>query len=58
MRFNPVLDQAGVDPQVGRVVAEDLLDRDGQVSPALFVTVQRPGSSASRHGGDIQFSGL
>ena len=28
------------------------------VSPALLVTVHRPGSSVSRHGGDIQFSGL
>jgi hypothetical protein len=28
------------------------------VSPPLLVTVHRPGSSASRHGGDIQFSGL
>ena len=27
-------------------------------SPALFSTVQRPGSAASQHGGDIQFSGL
>src|SRR5258705_13904101 len=28
------------------------------VSPDLPVTVHRPGSSVSRHGGDIQFSGL
>ena len=28
------------------------------VSPALPVTVHRPGSSVSLHGGDIQFSGL
>ena len=28
------------------------------VSPDLPVTTQRPGSSASRQGGDIQFSGL
>ena len=28
------------------------------VSPALPVTVHLPGSSVSRHGGDIQFSGL
>ncbi len=28
------------------------------VSPDLPVTTHRPGSSASRQGGDIQFSGL
>ena len=28
------------------------------VSPALLVTDHLPGSSVSRHGGDIQFSGL
>ena len=28
------------------------------VSPDLPVTIQRPASSVSRHGGDIQFSGL
>src|SRR5262249_35496852 len=29
-----------------------------RVSPDLLVTVQRSGCSTSRHGGDIQFSGL
>ena len=29
-----------------------------RVSPALLLTDHRPGSSVSRHGGDIQFSGL
>ena len=29
-----------------------------RISPDLLVTVQRPGCSTSRHGGDIQFSGL
>ena len=28
------------------------------VSPALLVTVHLSGCSVSRHGGDIQFSGL
>ena len=61
VRLDPVLDQAGVDAELVRGVVQHLLDRDQQLLAGLVgdrpELVASP-TSASRHGGLIQFSGL